>query len=225
VPENIAKTISRISDSESAEIDISTSSGQTFRLKCIYKESDSPEFFLVFPPKKLPKEINTDKLCPVSIKNEKKAITLTAKITAINGDRTLELTAKDTVNPESLREYFRVDTKVTIVANYNPESIEGDCHSWTLEGQTLDMSGCGALTIFPEEPQNMNKIELQLSINNGKDVVCCTGHIVRTKRLRKGKYQIAFRFDTMKPKERDSIISFCLQEQRNRLRDKVHTAD
>ncbi len=223
--ENIAKTISRIPDSQSAEIDISTKAGQTIRLNCIYKESHSPEFFLVFPPKRLPNDIDTGILCPISIKLEQKALTLSAKIIAISGDRTLELAAKDTVKPETLREFFRVDTKVTIVANYNPDSVEGDSHSWTLEGQTLDMSGSGVLTIFTEEPQNRNKLELKLSMNNGKDVISCTGHIVRTKRLRKGKYQVAFHFDTMKPKERDTIISFCLQEQRNRLRDKVHTAD
>jgi len=224
VPENIAKTISRIPDSESAEIDISTKAGQTLRLNCIYKESDSPEFFLVFPPKKLPDDIDPEKLCPISIKLEQKALTLSAKITSINGDRTLELTAKDTVKPESLREYFRVDTKLMVVVDYNPENVEGEDHSWTLEGQTLDISGSGILTILPEEPQTMHKITLNLCITEGKDTISCTGHIVRTKRLRKGKYQVAFHFDTMKPKERDAIISYCLQEQRNRLRDKVHTA-
>jgi len=225
VAENITKTISRIPDSESAEIDISTKNSQTFRLNCIFKESDPPEFFLVFPPKKLPEAIDTSKLCPISIKFEQKALTLSAKITSIKGDRTLEMVAKDTVKPESLREYFRVDAKVPIVANYNPEGIEGDSHSWTLEGQTLDMSGSGILTILPEEPQAKHKIELKLCINEGKNIVCCKGHIVRTKRLKKGRYQVAFHFDTVKPKERDAIISYCLQEQRNRLRDKVHTAD
>ena len=223
--ENITKTICRIPDSESAEIDISTKDGHTLRLNCIYKESDSPEFFLVFPPKKLPDDIDTEKLCPISIKLEQKALTLAAKITSITGDRTLELTAKDTVKPESLREYFRVDTRLTVTVDYNPESVEGDDNSWTLEGQTLDISGSGVLTILPEEPQTRNKITLNISMNDGKDNISCTGHIVRIKRLKKGKYQVAFHFDTMKPKERDSVISFCLQEQRNRLRDKVHTAD
>ncbi len=225
MPDNITKTICRISDSESAEIDISTKTGQTLRLNCIYKESDSPDFFLVFPPNKLPGDIDTGKLCPISIKLEPKALTLAAKITSINGDRTLELTAKDTVKPESLREYFRVDTRLMVVVEYSPESVDGEDRSWTLEGQTLDISGSGVLTILPEEPQAKNKITLNLRMNDGKDIINCTGHIVRTKRLRKGRYQVAFHFDTMKPKERDSVISFCLQEQRNRLRNKVHTAD
>lgn len=223
--ENIRKTISRIPDSQLAEIDIFTSTGQSFRLNCIYKESDSPEFFLVFPPKKLPEGIDIEKLCPISIKFDQKALTLAAKITSRTNDRTLELTAKDTVKPESLREYFRVDTKVTIVANYNSESVDQKSKSWTLEGQTLDISGSGLLSIFPEEPQTNHKISLEICLNNGKDIVSCEGHIIRTKRLRKGRYQVAFHFDTMKPKGRDAIISFCLQEQRNRLRDKIHTAD
>jgi PilZ domain len=225
VSENIVKTISRIPDSESAEIDITTKNGQVLRLNCIYKESDAPEFFLVFPPKKLPENIDTDKLCPISIKIGKQPITMAVKITSINGDRTLELLAKDTVKPESLRDYFRVDTKVSIIANYNPESLDGANNAWTLEGKTLDISGSGLLTIFSEEPQTKHKIELLLSMNDGKEVVRCTGHIVRTKRLRRGRYQVAFHFDTMTPKERDAIISFCLQEQRYRLRDKVNTAD
>ena len=223
--ENITKTISRIPDSESAEIDISTKARQVLRLNCVYKESDSPEFFLVFPPRKLPEDIDTNKLCPISIKIRDKALTLSAKIISVKGDRTLELLAKDTIKPESLREYFRVDTRVSIVANYNQESLDGENRSWTLRGQTLDISGSGILSIFPEEPQTRNKIELQLSMDDGKDVICCTGHVVRTKRLRKGKYQVAFHFDTMKPTEKDALISFCLREQRNRLRDKVNTAD
>lgn len=223
--ENITKAIKRIPDSESAEIDIRTKVGKTLRLKGVYKESDSPQFFLVFPPKKLPEDIDTEKLCPISIKTAKSSLTLSAKILSINGDRTLELLAKDTVKPESLREYFRVDTKIDIVASYTPKSEEERTGPWELTGKTLDISGSGILSILPEEPQSKHKIELTLTINNGKDSISCIGHVVRTKRLRRGKYQVAFHFDTMKPKERDAIISFCLQEQRSRLRNKVNTAD
>lgn len=222
---DITDTIKRIPDSELAEIDISTQSGQVVRLSCIFKESEAPNFFLVFPPKKLPDDIDTDKSCPVAIKSEEAALTLTAKIEEVSGDRTLELRAQKEVKPESLREYFRVDTKVPIIADYHQESLDGKSQSWTLEGKTLDISGSGVLTILPKEPLNKHKIELKLSLNGGKDVVTCTGHIIRTKRLRRGRYQVAFCFDCLKPKNRDTIISFCLQEQRNRLRDKVQTSD
>lgn len=222
---NIIDTIRRISDSEMAEIDLSTKNGQIVRLNCIFKESEAPSFFLVFPPKTLPEDIETSKSCPVAIKSKNVAVTITAKIEAISGDRTLELHAQKQVNPESLREYFRVDSKVPIIADYHQESLDGKSQSWTLEGKTLDISGSGILTILPEEPLNKHKIELRLSLNSGHDVVSCTGHIIRTKRLRRGRYQVAFHFDCVKPKNRDAIISFCLQEQRNQLRDKVQTSD
>lgn len=222
---SITETIKRISDSEAAEVDISTKGHQTVRLHCIFKESEAPNFFLIFPPQKLPEDIDTDKVCPISIKVDKASFTLTATIEDIKGDRTLELRAQKTVSPESLREYFRVDTKVPITADYYQESLDGKSQSWTLEGKTLDISGSGVLTIFPKEPLNKHKIELKLSLNGGQDVVSCIGHIIRTKRLRRGRYQVAFCFDSLKPKNRDVIISFCLQEQRNQLRDKVRTAD
>ena len=221
---SISEKIKKLVDSETAKIDITTMDGQTIRLDCIYKESHSPNFFLVFPPKKLPGNIDTKKHCPVSIKAGQTALTLIAKIVAINGDRTLELTAKDTVKPESLREYFRVNTKVSITAKYDPESADSKSPSWTLEGRTLDMSGSGVLAIFPENPQTRHKITLSICLTDDQEDIVCMGHIVRSKRLRKGRFQVAFHFDYISAKDKDSIISFCLQEQRNQLREKVQTA-
>jgi c-di-GMP-binding flagellar brake protein YcgR len=221
---SISETIKKIVDSETAKIDIPTMDGQTIRLDCIYKESHSPNFFLVFPPKKLPGNIDPKKHCPVSIKAGQTALTLIAKIVAINGERTLELTAKDTVKPESLREYFRVDTKVSITAKYDPESADSQSPSWTMEGRTLDMSGSGVLAIFPEDPQTRQDITLSISLADGQENIDCRGHIVRSKRLRRGRYQVSFHFDHLSAKDKDSIISFCLQEQRNQLRNKVQTA-
>lgn len=225
MPSDITDTIKRILDSESAEIDISTKNGQILRLNCIFKESEAPNFFLVFPPEKLPNDIDTDKPCPVAIKSEQAALTLTAKIEEVNGNRTLHLRAQKEIKPEKLREYFRVNSKVPVTADYYQESLDGESQSWTIEGKTLDISGSGVLTILPEKPLNNHKIELKLSLNGGQDVVSCTGHVIRTKRLRKGGYQVAFHFDYLNQRYRDIIISFCLQEQRSRLRKKVQTSD
>lgn len=225
MPSDITDTIKRIPDSELAEIDISTTNGQVFRLNCIFKESEAPNFFLVFPPETLPNDIDINKACPVAIKSAQTAITLTAKIEEVSGNRTLHLHAQKKIKPESLREYFRVDSKVPVTADYYQESLDGKAQSWTIEGKTLDISGSGVLTILPEKPLNNHKIELKLSLNGGQDVVSCTGHVIRTKRLHKGGYQVAFHFDFLEPKYRDALISFCLQEQRSRLRKKVQTLD
>ncbi len=220
----ISETIRKIADSESAEIDLTTMDKQVIRLNCVYKVSDAPSFFLVFPPKTLPSNIDTDQYCPISIKNGKSSLTLTAGILEISGDRTIELSAKNSINPESLREYFRVDTRVAINAHFEPDSPDGKIQSWELEGQTLDLSASGMLAILPEEPPTKHQIDIEIHLKGMKKNIQCVGHIIRCRRLRKGRYQIAFHFDSISQKHRDTIISFCLQEQRNNLREKIQTA-
>ncbi len=220
----ITETIKKIADSASAEIDLTTTDKQVIRLNCVYKVSDAPNFFLVFPPKTLPPDINTDQYCPISIKNGKSSLTLTARILEISGDRTIELSAKNSIKPESLREYFRVDTRVAINAHFEPETPDGKIQSWELEGQTLDLSASGMLAILPEEPPTKYQIDIEIYLKGMKKNVHCSGHLIRCKRLRKGRYQVAFHFDSISQKHRDTIISFCLQEQRNNLREKIQTA-
>jgi len=222
---SISETIKSLPDSEYAKIDIPTITGHRIRLNCIYKESDSPYFFLMFPPKALPEDIDTEETCPVSITIDETTLTLSAKIVAIKGDRTLELIAKKSVNPESLREYFRIDTKVLINASFNPQSMDTQNRPWSLDGQTLDISGSGVLAIFPDEPPTKHRINLSIDIHENQNCIECLGHVVRVKRLRRAKYQVSFHFDSISTKDKDSIISFCLKEQRNRLRYKIQTID
>lgn len=222
---SITKTIKQIIDSASAVIDITRTDGQITRLCCVYKESNAPNFFLVFPPKKLPADIDIKQYCPISIKNGSSSLTLTAKIIKISGDRTLGLSAKNSINPESLREYFRVDTRVAIKAFFDPASPAGKIQSWALKGQSLDISAGGLLAILPQKPKTKHRIEIEISLKENDKSIKCLGHIVRCKRLGKGRYQVAFHFDSITSQHRDSIISFCLQEQRNNLRKKIQTAD
>ena len=222
---SISKTIKQLADSETAKIDLSTTTGEIVRLNCIYKVSDSPSFFLIFPPKTLPDNIDIDQHCPISINAGKSSLTLIAKITSIKGDRTLELVGKNSVKPESLREYFRVDTKVNIEARFEPESPDSQIQPWSLKGKTLDLSGSGLLAILPEEPQTRHGIIVTIDLYNNQKYIECLCHVIRIKRLRREKYQVSFHFDSISPKHKDSIISFCLKEQRNRLREKIQTID
>ena len=94
---SITKTIKTIVDSASAVIDITSTDGQITRLNCIYKESNAPNFFLVFPPKTLPANIAREQYCPVSIKNDPSTLTLTAKIIEISGSKSEKTGILDTV--------------------------------------------------------------------------------------------------------------------------------
>lgn len=221
----ISETIKKIADGESAKVDITTTDEQTIRLDCTYKESTAPNFFLTFPPNTLPENIDTKQYCPITITDNKSSLTLTAKILEIPGKRSIEFSAKNAVNPESLREYFRVNTSVAMKARFDPTTPGGQIKPWKLAGQTLDISGSGLLAILSEEPQTKHHIEIEIDLKNGKQTIECIGHIIRCKRLRKERFQVAFHFDSISARHRDAIIAFCLQEQRNQLREKIQTAN
>jgi len=51
MPYSLVDLIKKLQDSQAAEINLPLLSGGSVQLKCIYKESEAPHFFLVFPPK------------------------------------------------------------------------------------------------------------------------------------------------------------------------------
>lgn len=219
---SITHLIRSINDSQSARISLSTSAGETIHLDCIYKEGIAPRFFLVFPPKKLPDNINMAQHCAISIRNHDEdtaPLSLNAKIEEMIGDRTLELTAKSSIDPTSLREFFRVAIHAPVTINFAPESDEDHTRQWSLTGETLDISGSGILALFSEECQDRQRINITIELSSPQATVICMGHVVYTRRVRKGRWHIALHFDDIPTKQRDIIISNCLYEQRRQLKE------
>ncbi len=218
----ITHLIRAITDSQPARISLSTMAGETLHLDCIYKEGIAPRFFLVFPPKNLPKEINMAQYCAISIRNhdeDSAPLSLNAKIEEVIGDRTLELTAKSSVDPTSLREFFRVAIHTPVIISFAPESNEDLARQWSLTGETLDISGSGLLALFGEECQDRQRITITLELSSPQASIACMGHVVYTRRVRKGRWHIALHFDDIATKQRDIIISNCLYEQRRQLKE------
>lgn len=217
--------VKSIKDSQSAKIKLQTTTGQLVHLDCIYKESVAPNFYVVFPPGKIPDNLDLKQTCSLSIHGDNdESIAINAKISEVSSDRTIEMTAAKTIDPVSLREYFRVDIRTTITISFEAASSEENSRSWKITGQTLDLSGCGVLAIFPEECRNKHNIFIELDLTNPDKSVRCIGHVVRVRRIRGGKYHIALHFDDITPKNRDAIITNCLWEQRKQLREKIQTA-
>jgi c-di-GMP-binding flagellar brake protein YcgR len=217
---SLVDLIKKIQDSQAAEINLPLVSGGSVQLKCIYKESEAPHFFLVFPPKQLPTNIDTKKSCLVAVKGEDKSITFSAGIESSKGDRILELFALKTIDPLSLRTFFRADMRAAISASYEP-GPEERAHAWNLEGQTLDLSGGGTLAIFPKEFLNRQRILLHIKLPHTDKEIHCLAHVIRMKKLRREHWQIALQFDDLEQKERDFIVSCCLREQRRQLRENI----
>ncbi len=218
---SIINIVRSIKDSELAKLRITGSDGEMIHLDCIYKESEAPFFFLVFAPQAMPRDLEVSQKCSVAITrsgSSEEPVTLSAAIESFKGDRSLEMRALDTIDPVSLREYFRVMVSTPIVASFEPSSEDSRQRPWQFNGMTVDLSGTGVLAVFPNEFENKNNIFLDITLPDSDKRVDCIAHVVRIKKLRKSRYQIALHFDTITRKNRDCIITACLQEQRRQLR-------
>lgn len=221
---SLTNLIKSLKDSQSAKIKLQLLSGQLVHLDCIYKESVAPNFFVVFPPGVIPESLDTKKVCSISLLDDAgMSVALTAKISTVTSDRSIELTAASTIDPASLREYFRVDLRTTITISY--QAADGnEARSWAISGQTIDISACGVLGLFPEEARNKHNVFIEIHLTHPEKKILCVGHVVRTNRLRGGRWQIALHYDNITNKNRDAITTNCLWEQRRQLREKIQTA-
>ncbi|KAB2890237.1 MAG: PilZ domain-containing protein [Desulfobulbaceae bacterium] len=222
---SVIRLVKSIADSQPARVSLHTEAGEKVHIDCIYKEGVAPRFFLVFPPNKLPEKINTSQSCLVSIRSDDEVtepLSLNASIEGIIGGRNMELFATDTIDPTTLREFFRVNISTPITIGFNPQTDnESDLH-WTMTGETLDLSGSGVLGLFDEECRNRHRLTITFDLPSPPVTVTCSGHAVYARRVRKGRWHIALHFDRIEPKMRDMIISNCLAEQRRQLMESVH---
>jgi len=204
-----------------ATVDIPIKEGEDQRLNCILKKTQSPSFKLFFAPNTLPRDtLEYGTSCRLVVKHGDSSINLNVRLDEADGDRSLLFTALESISPESLREYFRVMISVPIRASYQPGPREKN-DAWELTGNTIDLSGGGVLAIFPGKPANNSRIQLKIDLPGQSAPVICKVRVVRTYRLRKNRFQVAFNIVAIEGKARDILISCCLQEQRRQLRDKV----
>jgi c-di-GMP-binding flagellar brake protein YcgR len=221
----IANIIAKIGDKRQAIVKLATKGGQQQRFESIYREDEAPYFFLVFPPDTLPENLDFEANHPLAILQEPATISLDSSIVERRGDRTLYMIAKGTLDPSKLRDYFRVNTNTEITASYTPGSTAKTQRSWVISGQTQDLSGSGALALFGDEPKNRDHIMVEIFLPHKNTTINAVGHVVRKKRLRNGRWQVSFHFDSISSKHRDAIITHLLSEQRKQLRENVRTSD
>jgi c-di-GMP-binding flagellar brake protein YcgR len=217
----IVHLLKSIPDDQSATLTFLTTTGRTVHLDCIYKEGIvPPRFFLVFPAGILPKEINMPQQCLISIHgNDEDTVrpSFNARIEEGINDHTLELIATKNVDPTALRDFFRVPLNTPVTLSVAEESNTDPAVHWLVKGETLDLSGSGALTLFDEEIQEGRQLQITIDLPSPQASVSCLGHVVRARRVRRGRWQISLRFDQITNKLRDIIISNCLYAQRKQL--------
>ena len=220
----ILDILDRINDKASATVDIPGKNGENYRCKAVLIKKDLPAIELIFPPNSWDEpHLEMGAACNLAIEHEGRIINLIACLDKVNGDRRLQLTAREPVAPESLREYFRVMINIPIEASYIAGPREVKAKTWKMQGTTIDLSGSGVLAVFAEKPATTQNIQLVMTVPGEDAAIVCLAEVVRTYRLRKNRFQVAFHFEVISSKTRDQIISCCLQEQRRQLRENVQT--
>ena len=212
----------KLTDNAPAFVDLPLIHGESIRRKALFIKKDFPCLELVFPPRSWEAtdlKIGAD--CTLSVEHNSLSLNLIARLDRVIRDRRLHFTAKEPVNPESLREYFRVAINTPIQASYIAGPRETGTN-WKLAGTTLDLSGSGVLAVFSSLPPNRRHIQLVITVPEESSPIACLASVIRSSRIRNNRFQVAFHFENVTSKTRDMIIACCMQEQRRQLREQVH---
>ncbi|BCL61033.1 hypothetical protein DGMP_17260 [Desulfomarina profundi] len=223
---DIKRLVQSIADTEPATLTLTNSAGKRTSYKCIFKESEAPHFFIVLTEvESLPSDIDFTRSCAFVSKNkEGDTVSFSTSVIERKNDKIIELTAKKSINPEDLREYFRVNLKTSITVSFQPENPDSKLPEWEITGEVVDISQSGVLAILSEECTVNNSLFIEIDLTEPAKTVYCIGHIVRKQRMRKNRWLTAFHFDEISQKTVDDIARNCFAEQRRQLRENIQTA-
>lgn len=200
----------------------------SIRAQGLYQETDPPKFSLIFKPGMLPvDEIDIGKPCILSIDMGGPTVSLEAMIVKVANRQTLLMVLRKSVSHEQMREFFRVDTVTNVISkSFHTELFSDTNQPWSIEGQTVDISGSGILAIFDQKPQADHQVRLEITIPSVEaETIKVLAHQVRAQQLHDGRYEVAYHFDDITTEDRDKIIGCCLVIQRKMLRLKINVND
>lgn len=216
--------LDKLNDNTHTIVDLPGNNDECFRSNALLIKKDNSHLELLFPPDAWDAhDLKLGGDCTLIVEHNGRTINLIARLDSVVNDRRLSFTAQEPLSPESLRDYFRVSINVPIEASYVAGSKEINTRSWKLIGNTLDLSGSGVLALFAEKPHSLHRIQLVITPSTTEAPIICLANVVRSYRVRKNRYQVAFHFENVPSRTRDQIIYCCLQEQRRQLRENVET--
>ena len=218
--------LNRLNDNANVIVDIpSIRDGESVRCKALLIKKESPLLELLFLPNSWEaSDLKIGAHCHLVVEHKGDTVSLIARLDSIAGNRRLHFTAREPIAPESLRDFFRVSTKLPIEASYIAGPKEVNAQTWRMVGTTIDLSGSGVLAMFSGKPTSNNRIQLVITAPDEEEPIVCLANVTKTYRLRQNRYQVAFHFENIPVKTRDRVVSYCLQEERRQLRENVRTA-
>ena len=156
------------------------------------------------------------------------SVSIEAMITQVINSQVIELIARKAITHEQMREYFRVDYTVPILASsrHPEEALDAAEEYWQIPGTIIDLSGNGLLAIFHEKPPADKLVRLQLSMRDDQsNVLSFLASPVRISEVEEDRYVVAYHFEEINNEDRDKIIGQCLITQRRLLRLNVQVKD
>lgn len=224
--EELIDQLESIADRQTCAVTVYDTQGKKHLCKGFYAPKHGAEFALDFPHGVLPLEIDTKQHCTFTTTPDamRQAISCAAKIVGQLG-RTLEFLAVEPSDPAALRQWFRINFRLPITVTHRPE-LEGKKGNlfWRMNGQTVDISRTGLLSILERECPHMSPIHIVVELPDPAFLMECVGHVVRIKRLTKTRWLTAFHFDDIAPEVAEAITTNCMREQRRQIRDNIQTA-
>ena len=221
---DIIAIINSIPDRQPASLTVTDSNGTRKQIPCIFKEAEAPTFFLLFAPGSIPENLGKDwRYALVSKDADGEPAMFSAKIVANPNNRVIEMVGKKSIRPEDLREYFRVNLKAPAAVFYEPGKDDLDEQPLELEGETVDISQTGVLTVLSDECKLTRPVMIEINLPNPAETIICTGCLVRSKRILKNRWLTSFHFNHISEKSRDIIAKNCFAEQRRQLRENIQT--
>lgn len=200
---------------------------ERLRAQCVCQDIHPPKFSLVFKPGVLPlEEIDHKQPCIVSIDLGGPTLSIEAMIQEVVNRQTLQMIQRKTISHEQMRDFFRIDAVTQVITgSFRTQFTNQNSEPWSIQGETVDISGSGILAIFPAPPPDDKHVKLQITIPSAEpETVAVIAHQVRVQNLNDGRYEVAYHFDDIAIEDRDKIIGCCLVLQRKLLRLKIHVA-
>lgn len=192
--------------------------GEKVRLEAVARIIAEPYLELKFRPGELPTELvrNGGKIL-LSLDTRAGTVSMYGHVDEMINARVMRVLATESFAYAQQREFFRINAAIKVI--YTKETLSAT-QSRPVQSSTLNISGSGVL-IHAREPLVLgDTYELEFFIPEAESV-SCSGLVVRVDAKLRGGFEAAFHFFKVEPENRDSVISFCLAEQRRQLRSKV----
>lgn len=210
--------LNHLKDYRVVKVSLPLQNGLQRSIDGVAKMTTMPQFEITFLPDQLqPDDLNLEEFCLTTfdVAGENKSIK--AKISEVSGDAKLLLEMVDSFSHIQKREYFRVDTDLSV----SYWMIDEDNPTAKSVQTSVNISGGGVRLPVTEPIAEGTKLGLEIVIDSPQpSVVECVGEVVGTYDVG-GFKQLALSFTNIEDEDQDAIVAYCLAEQRKQLRLKV----